>query len=529
MTQINMYDFKLSELIMLIINNDNAVVVKDAWYTAKNKDVSFDNYNQIITYCRIDEVALDAYRLFGRAYDCSSFEVHSICSEAVAILAFEAMNKDNNPKLIYDLADIIRLSKFEKLTRLAIKLVLTFDDSIATFIKYCTDESSMAHPTIVSKIAFKAYVKKAQFDYETVTKMAKNGLTIDIVADSIDLFKCFDMVEYTDLYSLMLRNYTNTKILKKCWDIFMVQETFYTPKFFEYLKHILSHERLYEFNRSHLGPWEIFKNTRSCQGASSNAQVFELIMNPIPHISYGAWSIVKELIRNNETRLLTIINTATYTQVIEEAALCFFNLDFEPSSEHVISITVKCSKIPSVVKAAVKILGEFGRDQYPLNKLLSVLLKENLVVGNTAKYCWSTLTDMYQYINREAYEYAMHVSMDQVANNAFDRFLSEGSPDLNQLMALAIESNSNVVALRAFHMIGDVTVFSEDRIKKLLTTKWDNIRNIVWDELCSRPTTDYGTYVVLSLIGNNEEVKTLAKEVLNSELYQEYARLRELV
>jgi hypothetical protein len=107
--------------------------------------------------------------------------------------------------------------------------------------------------------------------------------------------------------------------------------------------------------------------------------------------------------------------------------------------------------------------------------------------------------------------------------------LSEGSPDLDKLMALAINSNSNVVSLRAFHMMGDVTIFNQDRIKKLLNTNWHNIRNIVWDELCSRPTTDYGTFVVLSLIGNNEEVKTLAKEVLNSELYQEYVRLRELV
>jgi hypothetical protein len=529
MTQIKMYDYKLSELIMLIINNDNEEIVKDAWYAAKNKDVSFDNYNQIITYCRIDDVALDAYRLFGRTYDCSSFVVHSICSETVAILAFEAMNKDNNHKVINDLADIIKYSKFEKLSKIAIKLVLTIDDTIDTFIKYCTDESSIAHPKVVSRFAFKAYVKKAEFDYETVMKMAKHGVTINIVIDSIDLFKCFDMVEYTDLYSLMLRNYTNNKIVKKCWDMFLVQETFYTPMFFDYLSYILSHERLNEFNKSNIEPWEIFKNTRSCQGASNNTLVFDLIMSPIPHISYGAWCIVKDLIRNNETRLLTIIHTATYTQVIEEAALCFFNLDFEPSSEHVIRVAIKCSKIPSVVKAAIKILGEFGRDQYPLKQLLSELLKENLVVGSTAKFCWSTLTDTYQYINRVAYEYAMAVSLDHVANNAFDRFLSEGSPDLDKLMSLAINSNSNVVALRAFHMIGDVTIFSEDRIKKLLNTNWHNIRNIVWDELCSRPSTDYGTFVVLSLIGNNEEVKTLAKEVLNSELYQEYARLRELV
>jgi hypothetical protein len=165
MTKIKMYDFKLSELIMLIINNDNEEIVKDAWYAAKNKDVSFDNYNQIITYCRIDEVALDAYRLFGRTYDCSSFVVHSIYSESVAILAFEAMNKDNNPKLINDLVDIIKYSKFEKLSRIAIKLVLAIDDSIVTFIKYCTDESSIAHPKVVSRLAFKAYVKKAEFDY----------------------------------------------------------------------------------------------------------------------------------------------------------------------------------------------------------------------------------------------------------------------------------------------------------------------------------------------------------------------------
>jgi hypothetical protein len=149
-------------------------------------------------------------------------------------------------------------------------------------------------------------------------------------------------------------------------------------------------------------------------------------MSPIPHISYGAWCIVKDLIRINETRLLTIIHTATYTQAVEEAALCFFNLDFEPSSEHVMRVAIKCSKIPSVVKAAIKILGEFGRDQSTLRQLLSKLLKENLVVGNTAKYCWSTLTDVKPFINREAYEYAMAVSLDRVANNAFDRFLSEG-------------------------------------------------------------------------------------------------------
>jgi hypothetical protein len=68
--------------------------------------------------------------------------------------------------------------------------------------------------------------------------MAKKGVTIDIVIDSIDLFKCFDLVEYTDLYSLMLRNYTNNKIIKKCWDMFLVQETFYTPMFFDYLNYI---------------------------------------------------------------------------------------------------------------------------------------------------------------------------------------------------------------------------------------------------------------------------------------------------
>jgi hypothetical protein len=514
------------DLLHLIINKKgNPEVIKECWKYAKSRPIG-DNLYHIVKNCVISEVAIEAFHMLQKREHPIQIDCYKVNNElcSIEIFKYHVARHDNNT--VQYIIDTIIISPFVELTVVALEEYIAYDidfyKKVDRLISFCTSRTAIQISNRVVKLAFAALTV---LDLRQLGEIATKGLFEDV-----QIIAATRMVKFSDedltAFSYVLQNSRIEKIQKLMWTKIKKALSKKTNTNQKIVLELLSSKEINISDKIKNEAWSIFSTKLTQEGHTlikyvSDGYILAMLKCTTVEICEEVWLQSKSLFAKKPYQLSDIYMNAKSMKVRLDAKLIYINIDGIASSE-ITSMLKKHNDDMTIVKAALKILLQKGRDIADYMSIVSYLICYGNLNLKDTKFLWKRYLKYEDKTNQNIIGITSNCKHFEVVIEAWNNVKDDYKNIPNHLLDTLKNVQCEDFAL---HIVNDLIKIEElDRgqIQKIAENRFPSVVAIGWNALKGNSSFCFSYVHDLTRSGTTSTLRNLAMEELANDYYSNY-------
>jgi hypothetical protein len=535
-SQLNIGNLQTLDLLHLIINKkSNHDVIKECWKYAKTRPIG-DNLYHIVKDCVVSEVAIEAFHMLQKRERPIQIDCYKVTNELCAIEIFNYhVARHDNDTLRY-IIDTVIISPFFALAVVAIDEYINYDIKITKkverLIYFCTSRIAI---NINERVVDRAY---AALTTECDDSFALNIRQLGEIAtkglfEHVQIQAATRMVKLNDedlgAFYYVLKNSRIEKIQKLMWTKIKKTLNKKTNNNLKGILELLLSKEVTCSDKIKNEAWTFFITKLTQEGHNlskyiSEGSILSILKYSTVDICDQVWQLSKSLFAKHPYQLSDIYLNAKSEKVRLDAKLIYINIDGIASSD-ITAMLKKHNKDMIVVKAALKILLQKGRDIADYMSIVSYLLCYGDLNIKDSKYLWKRYLKYEDKKNQNIIGITLNCKHYEVVIEAWNNVKDDYKLIPNHLLDTLKSVQCEEFALHIVNELIDIEELDRGQIQKIAENQFASVVDIGWNALKSDSSFCFKYVHDLARSGTTSTLRNLALEELANDYYSNYQTL----